>query len=249
MYINEIIKKVMKKGLKSTRLKSWIKEKEPAGLRLVKQITGSDQRLVQTYLKTSSIKKLHVGCGPHQLEGWLNADYAPSSSQILYLDATKRFPFEDHTFDYIFSEHMIEHISYPQGCHMLSECFRILKPNGKIRISTPDLAFLISLYGDHNSEIQMQFIRHSTDRWLRYAPGYQATFVINNSVRNWGHQFIYDEQVLRHSLEQAGFTKLIRRDVCESDEPVFQNLENVKRKPPGLISAESLVIEAIKPKL
>ena len=40
---------------------------------------------------------------------------------------------------------MIEHLKYSDGQNMLKESFRVLKPKGKIRISTPDLQFLIDL--------------------------------------------------------------------------------------------------------
>ena len=66
------------------------------------------------------------------------------------IDITKKFPFVSSTFDYVFSEHMIEHIKYQDGLKMLNESFRVLKPSGKIRISTPDLQFLLDLYLDKN---------------------------------------------------------------------------------------------------
>ena len=97
------------------------------------------------------------------MSGWLNSDIEPKLKDILYLDATQDFPIEDNSFDYIFSEHMIEHITYNDAKRMISECFRILKPGGVIRISTPDLSFLVDLYKDNKSEVQTQFIRHSTD--------------------------------------------------------------------------------------
>jgi predicted SAM-dependent methyltransferase len=81
-----------------------------------------------------------AGCG-----GWLNTDYEPELPIVMHLDASQRFPFREATFDYIFSEHVIEHISYWDGMKMLAECFRVLKGSGKVRISTPDLAFLVDL--------------------------------------------------------------------------------------------------------
>jgi hypothetical protein len=93
----------------------------------------------------------------------------------------------------------------------------------------------------------MEFIKHSTDTHIKYAPYYEDTFVINNYVRNWGHTFIYDEKVLRYALEKVGFVKIAKFNVCESHDKELQNLENVSRKPAGLIGLESLVIEGVKP--
>ncbi|MBO0719356.1 MAG: methyltransferase domain-containing protein, partial [Blastocatellia bacterium] len=172
----------------------------------------TNNRLIERYFSSHEIRKLHLGCETHVLDGWLNSDLFPGSEIVLQLDATEPFPFGDEEFDYIFSEHMIEHITYSQGLQMLFECYRVLKNNGKIRISTPDLAFLIDLYNEEKSYLQKDYIKWSTDRHIRFAPGYDDTFVINNFVRNWGHQFIYDEKVLSASLQKVGFTKITR---CE----------------------------------
>src|SRR5438477_50522 len=79
------------------------------------------------------------GAGFNSLPGWLNTDLEPKSASVIYLDAAKPLPFAYSTFDYIFSEHVIEHIPYPQGLSMLKECFRVIKPGGTIRIATPNL--------------------------------------------------------------------------------------------------------------
>ena len=79
---------------------------------------------IRSYLKTNEIKKLHIGAGKNILKGWLNADIK-ASLKTVYLDASKKFPFKNNTFDYIFSEHLIEHLDYKGGINMLSECYRI----------------------------------------------------------------------------------------------------------------------------
>jgi hypothetical protein len=82
--------------------------------------------------------------------------------------------------------------------------------------------------------------------FVPYAPYVADTFVINNFVRAWGHTFIYDEKVLRFSLEQAGFSQV---DLCrlnESEDRVLQDLENEERMPVGFLRLESLTLEAKK---
>ena len=81
-----------------------------------------DGRTIRTYLSNHGTKKLHLGAGSNSLRGWLNSDIHPSlSSDVIYLDATKTFPFKDCIFDYVFSEHMIEHVTYLEGLNMLRE--------------------------------------------------------------------------------------------------------------------------------
>ena len=47
-----------------------------------------------------------------------------------------RIPFEDNYFDFIFSKSVIEHIYNTEN--FMKEAYRVLKPNGKIVIMTPD---------------------------------------------------------------------------------------------------------------
>jgi predicted SAM-dependent methyltransferase len=212
-----------------------------------RNLRGIDRKVIDKYFNTTdSIRKLHIGCGAHPLAGWLNSDYHPKLKDIFHLDATKPFPFKNNEFQYIFSEHMIEHISYLDGLSMLKECSRVLKPGGKIRIATPDLSFLIDLYKTDKTKLQNEYIVDSTNRYINYVPFYDETFVINNYVRAWGHKFIYSEKVLRHSLEQAGFENIVRFDVTESLDENLSNLENVGRKPDGMIKMETLVLEGTK---
>ena len=205
-----------------------------------------DRQIVVEYLKRNDIRKLHIGCGDNILSGWLNSDYYPHSAAILHLDATKTFPLGNNEFDYIFSEHMIEHISYSQGLLMLTECFRVLKEEGTIRLSTPDLSFLIDLYKDDKSNLQKEYIKWATDTFIRDVQYYEDTFVINNFMRHWGHLFIYDEKTLRSSLEKAGFTRVTRCALNQSEDDSLRNLENEKRIPEGFLRLETITLEGRK---
>lgn len=217
-----------------------------------------DQGLITQYLNNSATeKKLQLGCGRNWLEGWLNSDYFPRTSDILQLDVTVALPFEDDTFDYIFSEHVIEHISYPEGAYMLEECFRVLKPGGVLRVGTPDLAFLVNLYredeasGHARTQIEQEFLEYFLaneikDRKIN-APVDFDTYLINKFVRAWGHEFIYDEKSLRHMMETLGFADITRCDVMGSQHEALCRLENIDRKPPGHIALETIVMESTKP--
>ena len=203
----------------------------------------ADCKLIEDYFRAAEVRKLQIGSGDNNLAGWLNSDFFPRAPGVLHLDSTQRFPFADAQFDYVFSEHMIEHVPYERGRHMLSECARVLKPGGKIRISTPNLAFLIDLYHPTKTELQRSYIEWATDQFID-APYYEDTFVINNFVRDWGHQFIYDEKTLRASLVAAGFQGITRCQIGESDDEALRNLENTGRMPDGFLELETLTLEA-----
>jgi predicted SAM-dependent methyltransferase len=205
-----------------------------------------DQSVIHEHLSKPGPKKLHLGCGNHIMEGWLNSDYFPYSERVMNLDVTKRFPFDDNAFDYIFSEHMIEHIPHAAGRHMIHECFRVLKPKGRIRITTPDLAFLIALYQLDKTDLQNRYIRWSSEANKQNVPFALDTYVINNFVRDYGHQFIYDEKAMRECFEHAGFAEIVRCNLNESKSEEFRNLENETKIPEGFLRLESFTLEGTK---
>ncbi len=241
-----MLRKGLVRALKAAQLDGFIKACLFGAGRLRRIVTRTDGRIIRDYFTAHKIRKLHIGSGRNSLSGWLNADLSPSPVQ-LYLDARKRFPFPDATFDLVFSEHMIEHITYAQGLHMLSECYRVLKPDGTIRVATPDLSFFVRLYREEKDELEYAYIKWMTDTFIPTATSYRDTFVINNSVRYWGHQFIYDEKVLCEALTRVGFVDVRRCELQQSGDPELCGLEHEQRMPEGLLRLETFVLEATKP--
>jgi predicted SAM-dependent methyltransferase len=172
------------------------------------------------------VRKLQIGTGSNLLEGWLNTDFVPHSKATAFLNATKRFPFDDDTFDAIFSEHMIEHINYDEGCFMLRECWRVLKPGGVIRLITPDLEALLSLCSPKRTPIQERYLRWMTDRFLPGLGKYEPAFVVNLAMRFSGHQFLYDGRTLEDALKEAGFSDVERVLPEESNREVFRGVDS-----------------------
>jgi predicted SAM-dependent methyltransferase len=160
------------------------------------------------YLARHSCRKLQIGAGPNCLPGWLNTDVYVSSLDLIFLDATDRLPFRDCQFDYIFSEHVIEHITYEYGSSLLKECFRILKPNGVVRVATPDIKMLIDLFGETIDAKKRDYVAWFIDRNLPGLKKYRPIFVLNHFVQSWGHAFIYDRETLAESFSEAGFVDL-----------------------------------------
>lgn len=186
------------------------------------------------------MRKLNLGCGHNVLEGWVNSDANPPSTAVTLLDVENKFPFTDNEFDYIFSEHMIEHLPYEVGSRSLKECYRVLKPRGVVRVSTPDLAFLVDLYTNSEADVNKRYIQWAAKFSNVFCSN---THVINNFVRAWGHLFIYDEKTLRSSLEAAGFRNIKRCLINESVHEDLKNLENDSRLPEGFLALETFTLE------
>lgn len=187
--------------------------------------TREFRRALVEYLENRNIYKLQLGSGANIKVDWLNTDIAAHISGVHYLDVTKPFRVPDSTFDYLFSEHQVEHISFLEGNFMLRECFRVLKPGGVLRVSTPDLEALLGLYNKNLNEAQQAYIRFITDRFILGAADYNPTLVINNAFRNWGHQFIYDAFTLAKAMERAGFKNVITASSGSSRHVELRGLE------------------------
>lgn len=213
---------------------------------LKRSLLRTDAKIAAAYFATHKVRGLHVGCGSHLIDGFLNADLSSTSGRVVRLDATKTFPFDDESFDYIFSEHMIEHVAYADGLNMLHECHRVLKKGGKIRISTPDLESVAALSRDDRTELQNAYIAWSIGQFASHASDADPTFVINNFFRDWGHQFIYARHTLAASLKRCGFADITACQLSESCTPELRHLENEERMPAGFLALETFTLEATK---
>jgi predicted SAM-dependent methyltransferase len=255
------------------RVPSSVRSAVWGGLRIPHQVVR--HKVVSDYLASHAVRKLQVGCGGNILSGWLNSDLNPVRSMgvylanrrmsdtnrgaaprplrdVIFVDATKPLPFRDRVFDYVFSEHMIEHIPFRDAMGLLKDVFRVLKPGGKLRLSTPDLAFLIALSDSQKTDVQRRYIAWAT---ATFQPGLQGladaadadTFIINNFVRNWGHQFIYDQKTLWSALASCGFCQMKRCDPGESCDVNLCGIESHGRRIGDEFNRlESIVVEATK---
>jgi predicted SAM-dependent methyltransferase len=198
---------------------------------------------VPRYLADNPVRKLQIGTSRNVLPGWLNVDIIPLYQGAHFMDATERFPFDDGMFDYVFSEHMIEHVEYEQAQFMLLECFRVLKPGGRIRIATPDLEKLSGLYAEPKTPEQQQYVDAFFKMWFpnldRQMPG-----MVINQLFDFEHKFLFDASTLAHSLGMAGFAEVIKTDPGVSPHAAFSGIDAHAN---DYIRFETLVMEAIRP--
>lgn len=95
-----------------------------------------------------SVKVLDVGCGTGIYINFfkkigvtaIGIDPSPSAVKISkqILASATEIPFNDDTFDLVFSAHVIEHLTDMEVAEMLKESRRVLKPKGKIFLLTPN---------------------------------------------------------------------------------------------------------------
>lgn len=203
---------------------------------------------VRRYLAEQPVRKLQLGAGHNLLPGWLNTDRDPNSGAV-HLNATKPFPVADGTFDYVFAEHLIEHFPHEAGLAMLRECYRVLRPGGRIRVSTPDLERILSLQHAPPGGIEERYTRWLVDGYAPAADGYRPSYAINQVFRGWGHKFLYDRETLRAALEKAGFSGVTEYGFGHSDDAALAGIEGhgVQDGNAELSAFETLTLEAGRP--
>jgi predicted SAM-dependent methyltransferase len=136
------------------------------------------------YCDSLGPKGLNLGSGSNLIQGMLNVDIDPRADA--WVDIKRALPFCNATFDVIFSEEVLEHVTENEGLELLKECFRIMKPGGCIHISTPNLNYFSG----------------------RIEGGLHAVREMNDIFYEHGHKFIYSLQALEAVLEKAGFNEI-----------------------------------------
>lgn len=171
--------------------------------------------------------QLHLGSGKQHLDGWINIDNQPLPGVDRVLDVTLGLPFDDVAF--IFAEHFIEHLAYVDALVLLRECRRVLREDGVLRLSTPNLDWV---WASH----------YALD--LGEAEQVKACFDLNRAFRGYGHAFLYNERTLAATLHDAGFSNVVRCGYGESAHPVLRGLERHEQSPDWGSLSHILIVEA-----
>jgi predicted SAM-dependent methyltransferase len=171
--------------------------------------------------------QLHLGSGKQHLEGWVNIDNQQLEGVDRVLDVTHGLPFADAGF--VFAEHFIEHLNYVDALVLLRECRRVLRDDGVLRLSTPNLDWV---WASH----------YRLD--LGEPEQVKACFDLNRAFRGYGHAFLYNERTLTATLRDAGFADVVRCAYGESAHPELRGLERHEKSPDWGSLSHILIVEA-----
>ncbi len=220
----------------------------------------------------NTIDLVHLGCGPNarptrwaDYDGSWNArinslspvlrklvrkGFALSGRRVLtfpshvrYLNLLKRFPFPEGVVDAIYAAHVWEHLYLADASAATAECFRVLRPGGRLRLVVPDLRYLAE--------------RYLRTGGARAAHEFQASLLLRETARErsimirtynlftdyHSHKFMFDAEALVEHFRLAGFRDVRARGYLESDIRELEDVEEAGR----VLNGEGIAVEGVKP--
>jgi len=174
--------------------------------------------------------KLNIGCGKKFDQDYYNIDLYDNLVADKKMSAFN-LEFADNSSQEVKAVHLIEHLGFYQSIYALGEFFRVLEPNGKLILETPDLEKAFRIYLNSNYEQKKDALR-----WIYGLPH-----------EGLEHKFCFPPQLLREILKKIGFENVIQtsfynnesipsiRFVCNKPEysnylEIFQIFSSIRKK-------------------
>jgi predicted SAM-dependent methyltransferase len=209
--------------------------------------------------------KLNIGCGPVQPYGWENIDgsnraYLASrlnwldnllvrlgilpqtefNKQTRYQNLFKGLPYRDNSVSSIYAGELWEHFEYEDAFVLTKECFRVLKPQGILRVCVPDGPTFWERY----LKIYQDELAKSRDkRNAEHLKNHVQIFFDDICTRKiflgsmgHTHKWNYDEIQLIDMFEKNGFSHVERMAFHDSGIPQIDEVER----------SNFLIVEGIK---
>ena len=154
--------------------------------------------------------KLHIG-GEEEKEGWTILNAQKKTEKTIIGNICDLSQFDTESIEEVYASHVLEHVKQSEVEHVLKDLHRVLKNNGKLYVSVPDLDVL----------------SHSIIS--PYIP-FKAKFHIMRMIYGGQtdeydfHYFGWNFDFMKHFLLKAGFPK------CEKVESfgLFNDTSNFK---------------------
>jgi len=133
------------------------------------------------------------------------------NNQFIHHRVDLGLPFQNESVDYIYTSHLLEHLYKPKSKHLLEEAFRVLKPNGMIRVCIPDLEHAFKLYQEGKKDEALHLFFPDPEK---------------DAGEFNRHKYMYDYDMLHDMLDAIGFQDIRRCAYQEGQVPDLDQLDN-----------------------
>ena len=171
--------------------------------------------------------KLNLGAGTQKIDGYISIGLDSQSDIKIDFEETQTLPFEDNSVDVIVSMSMFEYL-YPATLELLiKDVYRVLKPNGIVRIGTVDLLQITRFYIQRDKDFFYQQNRFGRDRFIGRT--------ISEKFNQWfgsqlcdgkSSKFIYDYELMELLFKQSPFQKIEEKKYQESAISEIKQIDN-----------------------
>lgn len=159
------------------------------------------------------MKRLNVGCGVWLLRGYINLDANPALPAEIHATVPP-LPFADGELDEIYAGHFLEHLGPEQAEEFVTECYRCLKPRGRLAIVVPD-----------TFEVMRRYVLGMPDQ-VEFPEGHYrrvadldevCAMFLYSPIQDSPHRWSYDLRTLRQLMEAGGF--VIEAEIDRYNDP------------------------------
>ncbi len=137
------------------------------------------------------MKRLHLGCGTHHIDGFVNIDVSFNPAVDVVDNARFLRGFEANSIELIYACNILEHLGRWEYKPALERWYEILEPMGTLRLSVPNFDALCQYYMKTGDLETIQC----------------ALYAGQDSPQNY-HYYCWDFVNLRRDLESVGFNNV-----------------------------------------
>ena len=148
------------------------------------------------------------------------------NEKVIGHDLRYKLPFKANSFLGIYLKHTLEHLYPFEAIKLLSEIYRVLKPNGIVRITVPDLDIYIQEYNK----------KKRSEQFSKFENGCELIWSL---TQNFKHHSVWNFEMLKMQLEKKKFKKVVKQKFREGENKNIL-LDREERK------HETLYVEAKK---
>ena len=162
--------------------------------------TSHDDQSFSYISESPGRRRIQFGSGGIEIEGWRNCDLPDHDIRL-----PLKFPAA--SLEAIFAEHVIEHITPREAWSFLSECHRVLRPGGVVRLAFPDVRRILNA----------PQLYHDFARNCGWGDG-TAQGSVRGVLFEHGHLGAWTAQSLGAVMESLGFQVTEHRPLQSEDE-------------------------------